>query len=169
MINTYVIEQKNRDIIFHESAAPDRFSLGLRYLSDLLGLGRLCGTEIQGAAILAHKYYNVEPWHGTLIMWASLLLALAVNLVGGRFLPRVENLILVVHILGFFGILIPLTSLSDHKTKKEVFTEFLNGGNFASQGLSSFLGMTGFFFAFSGGDAAVYVSDKIAEFHLCKG
>lgn len=94
-------------------------------------------------------------------MWASLLLALAVNLVGGKFLPRVENLILVVHILGFFGILIPLISLSDHKTKDEVFMEFFNGGNFASQGLSWFVGMTGCVFAFSGGDAAVHVNDKI--------
>lgn len=128
----------------------------------------LSGTEIQGAAILAHKYYNAEAWHGTLIMWASLLLALAVNLVGGKFLPRVENLILIVHILGFFGILIPLISLADHKTKEQVFTEFLNGGNFASQGLSWFVGMTGCVFAFSGGDAAVHVSDKIPEVHLGK-
>lgn len=125
----------------------------------------LCGTEIQGAAILAHKHYNAEAWQGTLIMWVSMLVALAVNLVGGRFLTRLENFVLVIHILGFFGILIPLTSLSDHKTKEEVFTEFLNGGNFASQGLSWFVGMSGCVFAFAGGDAAVHVGDKGHKIH----
>jgi amino acid transporter len=81
-----------------------------------------------------------------------------VNLVGGKFLPRLENLILVVHILGFFGILIPLTYMADHKTKEEVFTQFSNGGGFATDGLSWFVGMTGCVFAFAGGDAAVHVS-----------
>ncbi|KAJ5975504.1 amino acid transporter [Penicillium waksmanii] len=123
----------------------------------------LCGTEIQGAAILAYETYNAEAWQGTLIMWASLLLALGVNLVGGKFLPRLENLILVVHILGFFGIMIPLTYMSDHKTKEEVFTQFLNGGNFASQGLSWFVGMTGCVFAFAGGDAAVHMAEEVAN------
>lgn len=128
----------------------------------------LCGTEIQGAAILAYETYNAEAWQGTLIMWASLLLALGVNLVGGKFLPRLENLILVVHILGFFGIMIPLTYMSDHKTKEEVFTQFLNGGNFVSQGLSWFVGMTGCVFAFAGGDAAVHVSAITMKFISAK-
>ncbi|KAJ5366633.1 amino acid transporter [Penicillium brevicompactum] len=123
----------------------------------------LCGTEIQGAAILAHKNYNAEAYQGTLILWASLIVALAVNLVGGKFLPRLENLILCVHILGFFGILIPLTYMADHRTKEQVFIEFTNGGGFATDGLSWFVGMTGCVFAFAGGDAAVHMAEEVAN------
>jgi len=91
-------------------------------------------------------------------MWASIAVALLCNLVGGKFLPRLEGFLLIVHILGFFGIVIPLTCMADHKSNHEVFLDFLNGGNFATQGLSWFVGISGCVFAFAGGDAAVHVS-----------
>lgn len=113
---------------------------------------------IQGAAILGNSLYDSLPWHGTLIIWATLLCALLVNLVGGRLLPRIETVLLVVHVLGFFGIMITLTYMSDHKSKEEVFLQFKNNGGFNSQGLSWFVGMTSCAFGFAGGDAAVHVS-----------
>lgn len=64
---------------------------------------------------------------------------------------------MIIHILGFFAILIPLTYMADHGNSKEVFTQFLNLGGFPSQGLSFFVGIAGCIFAFAGGDAAVHV------------
>ena len=90
-------------------------------------------------------------------MWASIVLALGVNLIGGKFLPRLENLVLILHLLGFLAILIPLTYMSDHKTAKEVFTTWTNEGGWSSNGIVFFLGMQGGVFAFAGGDAAVHV------------
>lgn len=113
---------------------------------------------IQGAAILANSHYESLPWQGTLIIWALLIVALLVNLVGGKLLPRVEAIILVIHILGFFGVMIPLTYMANRQPTKEVFLEFQNGGDFATQTLSWFVGMTSCAFAFAGGDAAVHVS-----------
>ncbi|KAL4786037.1 amino acid/polyamine transporter I [Aspergillus varians] len=121
----------------------------------------LAGTEIQGAVILAHSHYTAEPWHGTLIMWAAVLLALGINLAGGKLLPRFETAILVIHLVGFFGILIPLTYMADHKTTHEVFLSFDNGGEFPTMGLSWFVGMTGCVFAFAGGDAAVHMAEEV--------
>lgn len=72
-------------------------------------------------------------------------------------LPRFEGFILVLHIIGFFAILIPLVTMADHGNANEVFTDFLNLGGFPSQGLSFFVGMVGCIFAFAGGDAAVHV------------
>jgi hypothetical protein len=51
--------------------------------------------------------------------------------------------------------------MADHGSAKEVFTEFLNLGEFPSQGLSFFVGMVGCIFAFAGGDAAVHVSVNV--------
>jgi amino acid transporter len=117
----------------------------------------IAGTQIQGAVLLSHSNYDAQPWHGTLIMWAAVVLALGVNVAGGKLLPRLETVILVIHILGFFGILIPLTYMADHKSKHDVFLDFVNDGGFPTQGLSWFVGMTGCVFAFAGGDAAVHV------------
>ncbi|KAJ5185657.1 hypothetical protein N7472_010497 [Penicillium cf. griseofulvum] len=121
----------------------------------------LSGTMIQGVAVLAHKHYNAQPWQGTLIMWACLLVALSVNLAGGKIFPRLEKGILILHILGCVSIIIPLVCLADHKTNHEVFTEFLNSGEFPTQGLSWFVGITGCAFSFAGGDAVVHMAEEI--------
>ncbi|KAJ5740750.1 amino acid/polyamine transporter I [Penicillium malachiteum] len=123
----------------------------------------MCGTEIQGVVILAWENYDPKAWQGTLIVWCSLLVAFAFNMTGGKFLPRAESLILVIHVLGFFGILIPLVYMSNHNTADKVFMEFLNEGNFATDGLSWFVGMTGCVFSFAGGDAAVHMAEEVGN------
>ncbi|KAJ5587744.1 uncharacterized protein N7459_003509 [Penicillium hispanicum] len=123
----------------------------------------MCAAEIQGISILAHSHYAPESYQGTLILWCLLLVALGVNLVGGKFLPRLEGLILVIHILGFFAILIPLVYMSEHNSSHEVFLNFNNGGGFSTQTLSWFVGMLGCVFSFAGGDAAVHMAEEVAN------
>lgn len=130
----------------------------------------LCGTEIQGVVILAHDNYQPQAWHGTMFVWCAISVALGVNMVGGKLLPRLEAVMLVVHILGFLGIIIPLTYMANHKSAQEVFLSVQNGGNFPSQGLSWFVGSIGCVYAFAGGDAAVHVGletlQGLAKFQL---
>ncbi|KAJ5860478.1 amino acid/polyamine transporter I [Penicillium soppii] len=121
----------------------------------------LAGSMIQGVAILAHKNYDSKAWQGTLIMWACLLVALAINLAGGKIFPRLEQGILVLHILGCLAIIMPLVCLADHRSNQEVFQEFLNSGEFPTQGLSWFVGVSGCAFSFAGGDAVVHMAEEI--------
>ena len=129
----------------------------LGWQTALASLAFLTGTAIQGAAVLGNSSYDPRPWQGTLIVWASLLCALLANMAGGKVLPRAETLTLVVHVLGFFGIMIPLAYMSEHKSAEEVFLQFSNEGGFATQGLAWFVGMSSCAFALAGGDAAVHV------------
>ena len=76
---------------------------------------------------------------------------MAVNMIGGKFFPRMETVILVTHITEFLAIVIALTSMADNKSAQEVFTEFRNGGNLPADGMMDCA------FAFAGGDAAVHV------------
>ncbi|KAJ5226971.1 choline transport protein [Penicillium citrinum] len=123
----------------------------------------LVGTLIQGLIALTHGSYQPQNWHGTLLFWAVAVFSLVINLIGGTLLPRFEGLILVLHLIGFFAILIPLITTANHGSAKEVFTHFLNLGGFPSQGLSFFVGMVGCMFAFAGGDAAVHMSEEITN------
>ncbi|KAL4880406.1 amino acid/polyamine transporter I [Aspergillus karnatakaensis] len=151
--------------------APPRFMKFLSYMtgwltvigwqSALASAAFIAGTQIQGVARLAHSHYDLQAWHGTFIMWAATLMALGVNLAGGKLLPRLEIVILVFHILGFFAILIPLTYMAEHKSTHDVFLEFANGGGFPSRGLSWFVGIKGVVFAFAGGDAAVHMAEEV--------
>ncbi|KAE8138541.1 putative amino acid permease [Aspergillus pseudotamarii] len=129
--------------------------------SAFASIALLSGTEIQGAATLTFKNYQSEPYHGTLILWACVLVALAVNAIGGKLLPCLENLVFVLHLVGFLAILITLTYMADHKSAKEVFTTWTNQGGWSSNGIVFFIGMQGSVFAFSGGDAAVHMAEEV--------
>lgn len=69
-----------------------------------------------------------------------------------------EGFILVIHIAGFFGILIPLLYLAAKASTKDIFTTFVNGGEWPTDGLSFSVGLAGNSVAFLGSDGAVHVS-----------
>ncbi|KAL4786854.1 amino acid/polyamine transporter I [Aspergillus varians] len=121
----------------------------------------LSGTMIQGVVVLTHPDYVPQYWHPTMYFWAVVTFAVGINAVGRGVLPKLEGLILVVHILGFFAVMIPLVSLADIGSAKDVFTQFRNDGGWSSDGLSFFVGLIGCVFAFAGGDAAVHMSEEI--------
>lgn len=110
----------------------------------------LAGTLIQGLITVNNPSYNAEGWQGTLLLWAVILVAVAVNTVVVSALPKIEGLILIIHVLGFFAILIPLVYLAEPVPAQQVFTLFLNLGNWETQGLSFFVGLAGLAFSFLG-------------------
>lgn len=98
-------------------------------------------------------------WHATLLLWAVLLLCVFINIFVSGALPTIEVVVLIVHILGFFGILVPLVYLSgSHNSAKLVFTTFNNGGKWSTQTLAFFVGLQGNALAFVGTDSVVHVS-----------
>ncbi|KAI4169553.1 MAG: hypothetical protein LQ343_005633 [Gyalolechia ehrenbergii] len=123
--------------------------------------GYLSGTIIQGLIVMNNPDYNFERWHGTLLFWAVILIGVLVNTVMLSLLPKIESVILIIHILGFFAILIPLVYMAPHGTASDVFTVFVNGGGWKTTGLSFFVGITGNVFAFLGSDAAIHMSEEI--------
>ena len=105
---------------------------------------------IQGLLVLNYKDYVFERWHGTLLLYAIMGLSFFINTCLARLLPKIEATILVIHVAGFLGVLIPLVYLAPHGTAKDVFATFSNGGDWSSQGLSFFVGVSTSMFAFIG-------------------
>lgn len=100
-----------------------------------------------------------EGWHGTLLLWAVLLLCVFINVFISGALPAIEVVVLIVHILGFFGILVPLVYLTPtHNSAKQIFTTFHNTGRWSTQALAFFVGLQGNALAFVGTDSVVHVS-----------
>jgi choline transport protein len=98
-------------------------------------------------------------WQGTFVVWAVLLSCVIINVFISGALPIIEVLVLVVHVLGFFGILIPLVYLApSHNSAKTVFATFNNQYGWSSQVLSFLIGLQGNALAFVGTDSAVHVS-----------
>ncbi|KAI1474240.1 hypothetical protein K445DRAFT_365175 [Daldinia sp. EC12] len=124
-------------------------------------LGYLAAGLIQGVAVMGNPDYVPLAWQKLLLLYASVAFAVFINTVVSSALPKVEGLVLILHILGFFAILVPLVYLSPHKSAEEVFTSFSNGGGWPTQGLSFMLGMIAAVFNFLGADGAVHMSEEI--------
>lgn len=83
---------------------------------------------IQGLAIQNYPDYVPTRWQGTLIFYAVIGFIVFINTFLARWLPKIEGLILCFHILGFFGILIPLVYLAPHGTAKRCIRDFHQWG-----------------------------------------
>ena len=156
--------------------APSSSSKFLSYITGWLTVGGwqaavasggfLTGTLIQGLIALTVPDYQPKSWHGTLLFWSVIFFAVFINTVISNLLPKFEGLILILHILGFFAIMIPLVVLGQHGDASDVFTLFLNGGGWPTQGISFFVGILGNVFAFVGADGAYHVSNDRQPFFL---
>ncbi|KAK3172805.1 hypothetical protein OEA41_006130 [Lepraria neglecta] len=128
----------------------------------LAGGGYLAGTMIEALIQLNHANYVPQLWHGTLLFWATIVVAVFINTVTSGVLPKIEAFILVVHVVGFFAVLIPIVYLAPNKASAhDVFTQFSNGGAWPTQGLSFFIGLVGNVFAMFGCDSAVHMAEEI--------
>jgi hypothetical protein len=97
---------------------------------------------LQGLFVLNHPTYVSQRWHGTLLLYAVLLMTLFVNTVMIKYLPALEGLILILHILLFFAILIPVVHLAPISSPSFVFTSFINASGYRSDGLSWLVSLT---------------------------
>ncbi|KAI9801611.1 MAG: hypothetical protein M1825_003290 [Sarcosagium campestre] len=123
----------------------------------------LAGTMILGLINLNYPSYTPTQWQGTLITIAVALVATFFNTYGASQLPTLEGLILVLHIFGFFAILIPLWVLAPKNPASKVFGEFNNGGEWPSIGTACIIGQIAPVFAFVGPDSAVHMSEEIKD------
>ncbi|EAT91054.2 hypothetical protein SNOG_01405 [Parastagonospora nodorum SN15] len=106
--------------------------------------------------------YVPERWHGTMMVFALILVALLFNTFLFKFLPQVETVVLFFHITLFVVFIIVITVRSPTKSSNdEVWTLFLNKGGYESKGLSFFVGLITPLFAFCGADSAVHMSEEI--------
>src|SRR6266487_341088 len=69
----------------------------------------------------------------------------------------------ILHIVGFFAILVPLWVLAPRNTAEAVFTQFTDGGNWGSIGLSCLIGIFSPVFSFIGPDSATHVDRPYAN------
>ncbi len=111
------------------------------------------GTEIQGLLALNYDTYVFQRWHGTMFVIAVIVFAFVFNTLLASRLNLVEGAILVVHIFGFFCMLVPLWVLAPRTPSRVVWTEFHDGG-WNSTGLSTLIGLITSVLPLLGADAS---------------
>ena len=69
-------------------------------------------TMIQGVVAQTDPSYSYHRWHGSLLIFAVMLVVFLVNSIGTRLLSMVEGFVLILHLSGFLAILVPLLYFS---------------------------------------------------------
>jgi choline transport protein len=100
------------------------------------------GTMIQGILVQNYPSYGFQRWHGTLLMWAVMLVVFVINSIGTRLLAVAEGVILVLHVSAFLAVLVPMVYFSPHGTARDVFGTFVNSAGWESNGLSWWIGFS---------------------------
>lgn len=135
----------------------------LGWQTGITSIAFLAATQIQSLLVINDSSYDFQRWHGTLLIIAISFLAIIFNTNLAKHLPLVEGIILILHICGFFAILIPLWILAPRNSAESVFTEFTDGGGWGNIGLSCLIGMLSPVFSFIGPDSATHMSEEIKD------
>ena len=138
----------------------------LGWQTGLASLAFLVGTMIQGLIILNNPNYIPERWQGTLLVIAITAFCIIFNTFLAKKLPMVEGMVLIIHIVGFFAVLIPLWILAPRNPAQEVFTEFLNLGGWSTTGVAFMVGLLSPIYTLIGADSAVHMSEEIKDASL---
>lgn len=102
----------------------------------------LGGTLIDTLIQFNNESYVSERWHGTMIYWAIVLLAMSICLYGNRMIPLIQNLTLILHISFFVIIVVVICAVSPSQhTAAFVFTESFNLSGWSSNGIAWCIGM----------------------------
>ncbi|KAF2014378.1 amino acid transporter [Aaosphaeria arxii CBS 175.79] len=111
---------------------------------------------------LNHGGFEKSGWQGTMLIWAALVVCVIINIFISGALPTIEVVVLIIHTLGFFGILVPIVYLTpQHNSISDVFTTFNNGGGWNSKTLAFFVGIQGNALCFVGTDSPVHMSEEV--------
>lgn len=123
----------------------------------------LTGQQIEGLIILNNDSYTPHRWHTTLLVIAIVTFSQLFNTFFAHQLPIVEAVILILHIFGFFAILIPLWVMGQRGDAHDVFFTFTDGGGWGSTGLSCLVGLLSPIFSFIGPDSATHMSEELRD------
>ncbi|KAL2828349.1 GABA permease [Aspergillus pseudoustus] len=119
----------------------------------------LAGTMIQGLLVLNNPGYVYERWHGTLLYWAVLAVALVINTMAIKLLPAIEVTMMILHVGLYVVLLIAMLVLAPTKGSASfVFTTFTNSSGWENDGVAWCIGMLSAAYVMVGYDGAAHLS-----------
>jgi choline transport protein len=123
----------------------------------------LSAKQIQGLITLNNPSYVPQAWQGTLLIWAVLAICLVFNTFFSKKLPLIEGLIVVLHVAGFFAVIIPLWVMGDRSSSGDVFTLFQDNMMWGSVPLSTMVGLIGAASCFVGIEAGAHMAEEVRD------
>ncbi|KAB8256560.1 GABA permease [Aspergillus pseudonomiae] len=123
----------------------------------------LTGTIIQGLISVKDPSYEPENWQGTLFVFAMILVIYFFNVYAASWMPRIQNLLLALHILCFVVVITVLLAMAPRQPASVVFLEFSNTGGWSSMGLALMVGQISAIYAGLSTDATAHMSEEVRD------
>ncbi|KAF2470504.1 amino acid transporter [Lindgomyces ingoldianus] len=123
----------------------------------------LTGTIVQALLVVNYPTYEPQRWQGTLLVFAMVLVLFIVNIWGAQIWPRIQNGLLILHVLAFLAVIITLWVMAPHRSAKSVFTEFTNMGGWSTMGLSLMVGQITAIYSMLGSDATAHMAEEVRD------
>ncbi|KAF2196870.1 GABA permease-like protein [Delitschia confertaspora ATCC 74209] len=123
----------------------------------------LVGTLIQSSAIVMYPDYSPTNWQGTLMVIAVTIIVWASNIWCARGMPLFQNIMLLLHVVGFLVIVIVFWVLSPKATSQVTFKEFTNDGGWSTKGLALMVGQLSAIYACICSDSSAHMAEEIKD------
>ncbi|EFQ98516.1 hypothetical protein MGYG_01543 [Nannizzia gypsea CBS 118893] len=113
----------------------------LGWHTGIAGCSYTVANMLIGLIAINNPDYQPERWHGTLLIIAIAFMAIIFNTFFAQKLPFIEGVILLVHVFGFFAVLIPLWVLAPLNSAEDVFLNVVDRGEWGNNGLACLVGL----------------------------
>ena len=133
----------------------------LGWQSALVGLAYTAAQQFLAIAVLSDPSYVIQGWHGSLLTMAIAFFAIIFNTVGMRYLPLLEGVVLVLHVLGFFAVIIVLWVFGPRSST--AFTEFQDNSDWGNMGLACLTGLLAPAISLIGADSVCHLSEELHD------
>jgi len=127
----------------------------------LTGTSLIASQQLEALIVLANPTFVIQGWHGSLFTIGVTIFAIVCNTVLIRKLPLLEGIVMILHIVGFFAILLVLWVLAPHAPANDVLTRFEDKNDWGSKGLATLVGILGPQVTLTGGDSACHLSEEL--------
>lgn len=118
---------------------------------------------MQGLIALNVESYVWHNWHGTLLAIGVIIFSIVFNTFLASRLPLIEGCILILHIVGFFAIIITLWVMAPRGKADVVLLTFTNNGGWETTGLSSMIGLLAPVAVLIGYDCSAHMAEEIKD------
>ncbi|GAB7366367.1 hypothetical protein MBLNU230_g8165t2 [Neophaeotheca triangularis] len=123
----------------------------------------LTGTLVQVIVLVNNSSYAFPAWHGSLLVMSNIVFTVAANIYLSRYIPRVQTLFFVFHVLAFFCFFIPILVYAPKASARQVFTEFENTGGWSSMGFAVLAGQLSAIYMMCGTDSSCNIAEEVRD------
>ncbi|KAK4546636.1 hypothetical protein LTR36_001853 [Oleoguttula mirabilis] len=123
----------------------------------------LAGTIVQCLAMVNYPSYEAPNWQSTMCVLGVVIVSGVFNIWLSNFFPMLNNISMVLHIMGFVAVVVVLWVLAPHAPIDQVLLNFTNEGGWSSMGTSLMVGQISAIAALGCSDAAAHMSEEVSD------